>query len=71
MWCHNDVTDMMSQYSMSQNEMLEVGRLFLSILNVKKIDLFNFWLREHLAFKMNPIKINKEWSNLNTQNFIL
>ena len=47
--------------------MIEVGGLFLNILNVKKkIDFFNFWLRAHYAYKMKPIKINKEWSNLDT-----
>ena len=47
--------------------MIENGGLFLIIFfNVKKIEFFNFWLRAHLAYKMNPIKIYKEWSNLNT-----
>ena len=52
---------------MSQNEMLEVGRLFLNnFFEREKIEIFNFWLRAHLAYKMNPIKIYKGWSNLNT-----
>ena len=32
----------------------------------KKMICFYFWLRAHLAYKMNPTKINKEWSKLNT-----
>ena len=47
--------------------MLEVGGLFLNIFeSEKKSIFFNFWLRAQLAYKMNLIKINKEWSNLNT-----
>ena len=47
--------------------MLGVGVLFLnSFEHEKKIEFFNFWLRAHLAYKMNHIKIYKEWSNLNT-----
>ena len=31
-----------------------------TFLNMKKkIKFFNFWLRAHLAYKMNPIKIHK------------
>ena len=43
--------------------MLEVGGLFLNIFErekKKKIEVFNFWLRAHLAYKMNPIKIYKD-----------
>ena len=47
--------------------MLEIGGLFLNIFECgKKIEFFNFWLRAHLAYKMNPIKNYKEWSNPNT-----
>ena len=47
--------------------MLEVGGLFLDIFECeKKNRIFNFWIRAHLAYKVNPIKIYKEWSNLNT-----
>ena len=41
--------------------MLEVGGLFL---NMKKKTFFNFRLRAQLAYKMNHIKIYKEWPNL-------
>ena len=41
---------------MSQSKMLEIEGLFLN----------NFWLRAQLANKMNPIKMYKELSNLNT-----
>ena len=52
---------------MSQNWMLEGGGLFLNIFErEQKMEFFNFWLRTHLAYKMNAIKISKEWSNLNT-----
>ena len=49
--------------------MLEVGGLFLTIFEhekKKKMEFFSFWLRARLAYKMNPINIYKEWSNLNT-----
>ena len=54
--------------------MLEVGGLFLNIFErkkkkkkkKKKKEFFNFWLRAHLAYKMNPINIYRKWSNLNT-----
>ena len=46
--------------------MLEIGGLFLNIFEheTNRND-FNFWLRAHLAYKMNPIKIYNELSNLN------
>ena len=47
--------------------MLEVGGLFLNIFECEqKMEFFNFWLRTHLAYKMNPIKIFKDWWNLHT-----
>ena len=50
-----------SQQSRSQNKMHEVDGLFLDIFErEKKIEFFNFWLRAYLAYKINPIKIDKE-----------
>ena len=47
--------------------MLEVGGLFHnSFESAKSRFFFYFWLRAQFAYKMNPIKIYKEWSNLNT-----
>ena len=54
--------------------MLKVGGLFLNIFErekkkkkkKKKNRIFNLWQRAHLVYKMNPIKIYKEWANLNT-----
>ena len=56
----------MAKYSTSQNKRLEVGMLFLNIFEREKNQIFQFLLRAHLAYKRNPIKIYKEWSNLNT-----
>ena len=57
MWRHTDVTkrDARIWRVISQH-----------FLNMKKMEFFNFWLRAHLAYKMNHIKIYKKWSNLNT-----
>ena len=46
------------------HEMLEVGGYFSTVLNVKKKN----WVFQifYLAYKMNHIKIYKDWSNLNT-----
>ena len=47
--------------------MLEVGELFLNTSErEEKAIFFVFWLRTHIAYKMNPIKIYREWLNLNT-----
>ena len=61
MWWHIDVTI----FDVTKADAISWRVISLHFWTWKKIIFLNFWLWAHLAYKLKPIKIIKEQSNLN------